>query len=371
MNGHSRYAPSSAHRWLRCQLSLQDPVSGHYVADDEEREDAGQGSACHDLAKRAIQDAREPAEYMLEERQFHKRDITADMAANVFIYWRFARGIIELGDYEWYVEHHIEAPKIHEDCEGTADFRAFSEFRKHLIIADYKSGYLDVPDGGKYQLGIYANGELDLLEDLGYEVERISLIIVQPLNKEQPITQTDYTPKELRNIAQELRRATKQNNAVAGTHCRYCVHAPYCDVLAAYANEALPNNIHGPQDFKDLATILTAEQCAEILDRQETVGIWFKAVSAWAQQLITLGETIPGWHLTPGKGNRRYRDAAQAEKVLREHFGDDIYEPRELRSPAQIEAVWPKAKVLLNGKKGQPGLTYRPEIGQTLTRKKE
>lgn len=369
-NGHSRYAPSGSDRWAVCQLSLQPVPSSHYINEDDgtDTDFARFGSAAHALGAAAITEQREPADFLLDDRQFHGLDPTVKMVDSVAVYWAWAMDLVRERSYEIFLEHRVEAPSIHEDCEGTADLRAFSEAKSHLVIGDYKSGWQDV-DVLSYQFAIYAIGELDTLEDMGYTVERITVVVIQPLNEAEPIRSHDYTTKELRRIARKLAQATKGSAAKAGSHCKYCLHAHYCEVLASHANEALPGPLHGPEDFDEMVVSLTPEMIAEILDRQEAVAIWFAAVAKWAAQLIVLKTEVPGWELRPTKRKRRYTNVDIAESVLLDKFGPDIYEPREIRSPAQIEKIWPSAKALMNGRPGKPGLTERPQAGVTLKRK--
>lgn len=368
-NTHSRFAPSKSDRWAVCQLSLEPVASEHFVA-EVDREDAGLGSACHALSAACLNENQQAAEFLLMDRQFHNRDVTVPMVENASVYLRYVRETYIDQGYEWYVEHHVEAPSIHEDCYGTTDFRAFSEAKKHLAMVDYKSGHTIIQPT-TYQLAIYAYGEVETLLDMGYEIELISCVIVQPADEAEPVKEHHYSVKALRALARKLKEATKGSAAKAGDHCKYCPHAHYCETLANYANEVLPGYMHAPEDFNEMVAKLTPDMLAEILDRQAAVGIWFAAVANWATQLAILGTEIPGYELKEGQGHRRYSDAAHAESVLKAEFGDDIYEPRVLRSPAQIEDIWPKAKSLMKGRPGKPGLTYRPKLGQRLKRKEE
>lgn len=367
---HSRFAPSSADRWSVCQASLLPVPQEHGIAETREREDAALGSAMHALGAACLNERRRAEEFLLDDRLFHGRHVTVDMIDNVNVYLDFVRReFIEQG-YEWFVEHRVEAPGIHEDCYGTADFRAFHAARKHLVIVDYKSGF-SYYDPRTKQLAIYAYGELETQLDMGYDVETISVFIVQPLHGDNAIRQHNYTPRTLTAVARELRKATTGNAIRAGDHCEYCPHAHYCETLALYANEVLPNELHGPEDFDRVVPHLAPDMVAEILDRQKAVGVWFAAVARWAAQLIRLGEEVGDWELRSGEGKRRYIDETNAERVLHAQFGDDIYEPRALRSPAQIEKIWPEAKSLMKGRPGVPGLTARPRTGETLRKKGE
>jgi hypothetical protein len=366
---HSRFAPSKSDRWANCQLSLEPVASEHFVA-EVDREDAGLGSACHALGAACLNENAQPADFLLDDRTFHNRDVTVSMVENASVYVRHVRETYIDRGYEWFVEHHVEAPGIHEDCYGTTDFRAFSEARKHLAMVDYKSGHTIVQPT-TYQLAIYASGEVETLLDMGYDIQTISCVVVQPADVDDPIKEHRYDVKSLRKVARMLKEATKGNAAKAGEHCKYCPHAHYCETLANYANEVLPGPLHSKEDFDGMVTSLTPELLSEILDRQSVVGIWFAAVANWAAQLAMLGTEIPGYELKEGLGHRRYSDPATAESVLKAEFGDDIYEPRVLRSPAQIEDIWPKAKSLMKGRPGKPGLTHRPPLGPRLKRKEE
>lgn len=369
---HSRFAPSAADRWANCQLSLQPvPDEELILTAREDREDAALGSACHALGAACLNEHRAAHDFLLDDRQFHKRDVTPDMADSAGFYVDYCRETYIKRGYEYFVEHHIEAPDIHEDCYGTADFRAFSAERKHLAIVDYKSGHTYY-DPRSNQLAIYANGELRTLEDMGYEVEQITCTIVQPLHVKDPVRSHTYDVKTLKRIGRDLRKATTGSAKKAGAWCGQCSHAHYCPVLADYANEVLPDSTHGPEDFREMVAALTPELLTEIMDRQKVVGLWFSAVSAWATQLAILGQEFEGYELkTERRGHRAYINPEHAETVLHAAFGDAIYEPRVMRSPAQIEKVFPEAASLMKGRPGVPGLTERPKLATILKRKGE
>jgi hypothetical protein len=140
--------------------------------------------------------------------------------------------------------------------------------------------------------------------------------------------------------------------------------------LDRYVREAIDPALKQPVgSFPTLAEKMTAEECGALLDKQEAVGIWFKAVARFAKHLAILGDTIPGYELGESKGHRKYKNPEDAERVLHSEFGDDIYEARQLRSPKAIEDKWPRAKVLMNGTKDTAGLTVRPSLGQVLKKK--
>lgn len=359
MNGHSQFAPSSADRWSVCQISLL-PYSGPSCRSEKDDDYAGKGTACHKAGARAIAERLDPIEYVLEGETFCNIPFTIDMAEMTGVYVTACLGLIDQG-YEYYIEQRVEASQIHEDCFGTVDFGAHHEAKRHVIAADFKSGsQLVYPD--TLQAAIYLIGCVELFNIDNPQDYKFTAAIVQPTDKDEPVKLKDYTWKELCKIGHMLKRATTQNNAKAGDHCKYCPHAGVCEVLDAHANEVLPYELHDKEDFPALIQSRTPEQIAEILDRKEAVNIWFGAVAAYAYHSILLGTDIPGYEVRESRSNRFYANPAAAEKKLHDLKGDDIYEPRVLKSPAQIEKVWPALKPVVKE------LTDRKVTGAKLKR---
>lgn len=374
-NGHSNFSPSSAHRWVNCQVSLQEVPGLDYVMELEEGESefARDGSAKHALGEWALSNNQNPVDALLMERAFHGVTVTTDMVEAADVYVDTVRELMKDETYNiMELESRVYVQEIHEDMYGTLDVRLFSEAKRHLIIGDAKFGWEIVEAAGNWQLRSYAIGAVRELEDQGYEIDTVTVFICQPADKEHPYKWTTYNRSELKGFAKTLRRATKGSTLKPGSWCRYCRRSTACTgpgSLDEYARGVLPYELHTPEDFDDLIARQTPEKVAEILDRQEVVKIWFAAAAAWAKQLMILGRDVPGYCLRDSQGNRDYRDINASERVLHAEYGDDIYEPRVLRSPAQIEKVFPGAKILLNGTDEFPGLTHRPQYGQKLKKR--
>lgn len=350
---HSTFAPSSADRWAVCQISLL-PYDGPSCRSKDDY--ATSGTAQHKAGSRAISERKDPIEYVLDGEVFAGLPFTIAMAEAVTFYVEWARKLIDVDGYEYFIEERLEVPEIHEDCSGTTDAMLWSERNRHLIIGDYKSGWETVePDS--YQFAIYGKGGFRYLKERGIQIDRISCAVIQPLDKAEPVKWKHYTPRELDAVIAKLKRATKQNNAKAGDHCKYCPHAAVCETLDAYVAEVT-------DETKTDVQTLAPDRVAMILDRQQTVTNFYKSVANYGAQLIAMKINVPGWELRDSLSDRFWINEADAEKRLKQNYGGDIYEPRKMRSPAQMETVFPGAKALVKE------LTNRTPTGVKLKKVK-
>jgi hypothetical protein len=90
-----------------------------------------------------------------------------------------------------------------------------------------------------------------------------------------------------------------------------------------------------------------AEQLKAALDKREIVKAWLKTIDEFAYDVLEKGGEIPGYKLVAKRATRKWRDPLVAQAAL-EAFGDDIYEPTVLKTPAQMEKLV-KDKQLIEG----------------------
>lgn len=369
---HAKLSPSTAERWVVCQESLIEPEGDHYIQDDE-TEFASDGSAKHKLSDWCLNTNSEPIDALLAEMSFHGLEVTDDMvdAAQVYVdHVRALQNVDPSYNQIWF-ESRVYIEDVDDDMYGTLDVALFSEAKRHLIVGDAKFGWEIKLAEGNWQLRSYAIGKTRELEDLGYEVERITCFICQPPDEFNPIKTVEYTREQLHKFARFMKQAKKGNAVKAGDHCKRCRRAHICETFDRYVTETIDEALNNPVDeFNRLVTAKTPQEISDILKKQAAVNTWFAALSGWAKQIILLGGEIPDYELKAGKGNRVYTEPDVAEKTLLERYGEGIYAPRKVRSPAQIEKIWGKeAKVLLNGTKEEPGLTHRPVRSSQLVRR--
>lgn len=85
---------------------------------------------------------------------------------------------------------------------------------------------------------------------------------------------------------------------------------------------------------------MTAVELADALDKADQLKSWMRKVFELAEKESVSGTTIPGWKLVEKRAQRVFTDKAAVIRILkgRKWKNDRIYKPRELKSPAQLEA---------------------------------
>ena len=78
--------------------------------------------------------------------------------------------------------------------------------------------------------------------------------------------------------------------------------------------------------------------------KKGAVVAFLDAVEAYCKQEMEAGKVIPGLTMEEYSGRRRWKDAGEvAEKLA--YLKDKIWEPRELKSPAQLEKIAGKENI--------------------------
>ncbi|HMU56616.1 MAG TPA: DUF2800 domain-containing protein, partial [Nitrospira sp.] len=249
-----------------------------------------------------------------------------------------------------YIEHKFDLSKVHAGCFGTADCVLWYEHAKHLEVIDYKHGQgVFVPVHDNPQLKYYGLGAL---VDLGLPAETIQLTVVQPRYECQdgPIRSVSMAALDLLDFMADLKRfavATEDPNAplVPGEHCRWCPAARQCPELTKQATEVAKIEFRDP-----FLGTYNGAALKEALDRREIVKAWLKTIDEFAYEVLEKGGEIPGYKLVEKRPTRQWKDEAAAINTLKAagHSDEAIYEPKALKSPAQLEKTLGKkdAKVV-------------------------
>ncbi len=266
-------------------------------------------------------------------------------------------------DLAWYYDPRPMPVRV----AGSADWWGFNFETLDLQVKDLKTGVHPVSPLSP-QLKLYALcalGELD-----GALPNTITLTIVQPRDELNPVKTAVITLEELMAFAQKVDRAVKAiaagdtTETPGETQCKWCLRAGSCraryDRSVAIASASFDDGVPVPTGFAD-------DELGAILDRAEEVEAWIKAVRGEVSRRLDLGAEIPGWKLAQKRAMRRWADKEAAEKFLYESGLDvtDIYEPAEVRSPAQAEKVLKKYG--FDPKVIEP-LVTRESSGTTLVR---
>ena len=338
--GHSKIGASSAHRWFECPGSVR--LCATVIPTTSEF--AEEGTAAHELAEHCLKMG-VPAVSLLDV-EFNGFKVTVEMAEAVQVYLDFIEENYDDSKI-LQVEKKFHLDWLHPDLYGTNDACIDEPFGR-LTIVDYKHGKgVPVEVEENKQLMYYALGALHDAPGC----EEVELVIVQPraAHVAGPVRRWLTTPERLRAYQDELREAVIRTEAKeaalsAGKHCRFCDAAPICPELKRASFELV-----GAEEDLDKSIVLpepealTDEDIVRVLEGKSMMESWLKAVAGYAQ-LIAEKRGLPGYKLVEKMGHRRWKSEDDVRK-LEDKYGEEIYAPRKLKTPAQLEKVVDKELV--------------------------
>ena len=229
---------------------------------------------------------------------------------------------------------------IEDLAGGSIDVLGLSHDRKVLLVADYKTGQVEVSPVENEQLMFYAIcAQADpATKDMFKGVEKIILAIIQPTTK-AVVTTWELTPAALRTFRTEVRDAIKKTQGkkprlVPGPACKWCPAAPYCKArkAAVIASKAL-----APEHKESL------QASADILKEVEA---WVASVKAELFTQLSRGLVVDGWKIVDKKGARIWvdEDAAMAD-LMKANIPPAIFMKNTLLTAPQTIAALKKAKI--------------------------
>lgn len=338
---HSTYAPSAAHRWVRCPGSIALTAG----ADDGGSIHAAEGTAAHELAERSLRSGREPAEFKGEiiEADGYQFEVDASMIEHVTSYTT----AVLARPGELFIEQRLDLSNVlkEPDQGGTGDAVIIEDGM--LEVHDLKYGRKGtVYAEGNEQLMLYAAGAADMYDLLG-PFHTYRLFIHQP--RQGRIDSAEITAAELDDFIGTARAAVivsklAEPELVPGEkQCRWCPAKVSCPALAAHIADTV---------FEDVSRGTVQEPPAEPLDlavargRVDLIQSWCKAVCAETEARLTAGLPVPGYKLIRGRrGARQWADPDEAEKRLKKaRVKVDTMYRRTLISPTQAEQALTPAR---------------------------
>lgn len=375
---HALLSPSASERWLSCPGSvalcakLPTPASSKY---------ADEGTAAHELARRAITENKPCSEYLGQtifvggETGFV---VDAQMAEDTQVYVDHVKGY--LGWKHWAVETKLDLSLFVKDCFGSADFWAYDPVTRRLKVADLKFGKGVIVEpyqnsqGMMYALGVVVFVMTKLFKDKAFTavnalIGEIDITIVQPraFHEEGPVRTWQTTGIDLmfwaRAVLMPGAVRTESINATleAGDYCRFC---PALAVCPENAKNALAIAQTG---FKDPVLpspeALTPEQIVQVLKAADLFNAWADQVKAYAQYKLEQGEQLPGFKLVEKRANRKWIEESIAAAALEKFLGDDAYE-KSLLSIAKAEKELKRRGISADA--ALQGLWEKPEAGVSI-----
>ena len=369
--GHSALGASSCERYCNCPGS----VAAHAAAPrPPESAYAAEGHVAHHLGELIMTGKIDrPGLFKMVGTTIRSEGgidikVTDEMVEAVLLYFDTVvadfnelKALNKPAPIKMLIEAPVCASSVDKEVWGTLD-TGIILVGHSLDVYDYKHGQGKVVEAVENKQGLqYVLSVIDTIKCEAFD--RIRFTIVQPRapHSEGPVRRWVIPIERIRKFREELKvcvAATRQENAprAAGDWCRWCNAQVDCPAKRALVtketgavfSEAAAAEAHVLMSPDDM----TPEMIARALSVKENIESWFDAIKARAHQMLERGEKVPGYKLVNGKSNRQWKDEKVVIDKFEDVYGESIFKPRALLSPAQLEDVV--------GKKAVADLTVKP-----------
>lgn len=353
---HADLGASKAERWMNCAGS----VALESGLPDRSTPEAREGTAAHELARRALERRLDPASWVGAEipvsyvengvELVDHFEVTEDMADAVRVFVDYVWSRVDHPSCELFVERRFDLSRLNPPgpMYGTADAVVWNPRTRLLDVCDLKYGrgvIVDVTENA--QCRYYALGSVLSLDQ---RPARIRSTIVQPrgYHPEGVVRSEEFDFAALVDFRDELlaaARATLDRDAplVVGDWCRFCKALPVCPAQAREATAVARvefDALDAPEPTFPAPETLDADTLSRVLYFAPCFRHWVDAIEQWIAARIDRGEPVPGWKLVPKRATRRWADPEGALVKLAEVGVDaDALYTKKPVSPAQAEKL--------------------------------
>jgi hypothetical protein len=348
---------------------------------DPPNEDAASGTCTHWLGQQTLSLKQPPENWLGKTLEFDgfKFGVDQDRCDRVWVYVNAIRR--EPGTR--FVEVRLDTSEVlgAPDQGGTPDVILLDTDAETISVHDLKDGAEIIYAGKNEQLATYGAAALHKF-DMLCDWKKIRVCIHQPRMKHYD--ERTYTRAELEAFMVSIRMgAIKAYDLwLAGSseqiqaaltpgekQCKWCPMRGKCEVRAESILELFPV-VGGEVDEPEVA-ILDDASLASAHSRLGEIENWCRDIRSEAFKRAIAGRTLPGKKLVRGRAGKRYwKDAAKVEGVL-SMLIDDIYEPREIISPTQVEkrskAAYASLTDYVGQNEGGLSLVDESEPGEAIT----
>lgn len=302
--------------------------------------EAAWGTFAHEIAAATLNNV-QPVERWLGKKRIvddeHEIECDQEMVDAV------KAAVMEIDDElmpndDWWVDWDLtpELSKLDPDFGGTADFARYRKSKKHLRVVDFKFGSgVIVEVVNNKQLKKYALGALLKLQQ---PCSKVTVVVIQPRAEhiDGRVREWTFPAVELMEFAAELKAAavaTRQPDAPLvpdpQVQCKFCPAKVKCPALKDRQTALAAAEFSEP-------SVLTPEKIAEALSLVPAVLARCKAIESAAYEMATRGTPIPGYKLVAKRPTRKWRSEGDVIMWAQQNAVDP-YEPRSVKSPAQLE----------------------------------
>jgi len=263
--------------------------------------------------------------------------------------YAYVETLLDTPGAEYFLERRVVFPGI-VDTWGTVDLLV--RIGRTIHVIDFKFGVgvrvLTLsPDGDEdvinAQLLFYAAAARHSLPEFFAGVENIVLTILQPVSIDvdaEMISSVAVTHAEIDEFVAAYRATCAEAlsdtpRMEPGSWCRFCPARPICPAHTAplldLAKFAVPTAVGAPTAFY-------LQVLADGLNLVDAVKDIRTALHDQAKRALQNGDRVPGYTLSAGRAERRWRDESAARAALQSagFYYDDIM-GADMRSPKQVE----------------------------------
>lgn len=368
---HARLAPSAAHRWIECpgSVRLSEGIP------NETSSFAAEGTAAHEVCAKCLQDGVDAATFAgmfvdvkngaivetpedtNDENRFF--EVTEEMVDAVQMYVDHVRTLAahDNADETFHdlptvdVEQRLDMTHLHPGIFGTGDATVLDHGARHLHVCDFKYGKgVAVDADHNPQLLLYAAGAARRHHNA--KIERLTMHIIQPRAPHLlgSIRSYDIDLLDLFEFEDTLTKAAAETDKPdapfkAGEWCRFCPAQPICPTVRAARLAA------AAAEFGDVGEAITLtppeglspERLGNVLKEADMIGNYVKAVQEYAHAQACNGNMPEGFKLVAKRAIRKWASEEAAKTKLYDlgATNDDILTEPKLKSPAQLEKLFP------------------------------
>lgn len=309
---HARLSPSSSSRWLNCTASVK--ASEAY----ENKGNAASifGTNCHYIGEQLLKgEVIQVGDTLTEDGvQFTVDEELLDVATEYKDYCMslFTENSIMI------VEKQFDLSSVSPNQFGTSDCTILDG--THLHVIDLKTGHNIVNAERNTQLMLYAVGAIDYLESEGEFIEEVTLHIAQGRANHYDSWTCEYDDIiGFKLHAKEVAKRILEDDVTFNPSekaCKWCPHKVHCEALTAHVNEVVTAGFDDLTDIDGNADKVSNEHIKKILDNEDLIISFIKAVKDVALEKLNLGEEIEGYKLVRSRKHKAWSDKEKAEAYL-------------------------------------------------------
>lgn len=325
---HAKLAPSAAERWINCPASVK--MSEPFP--DTTSVYAAEGTLAHKLAELKVrgQLMGEVIDGNAWDKVIQDNLYSADMQDYTDEYISYIQSVIST---QWgqrqpsiLTETHLDLSFIAPRTFGTADCLVM--YGNELHVIDFKYGKnVEVSATDNDQLKLYALGAVRLFDGLIYNIQNITIHIVQPrmnnfsawqISKKDLYSWYENTVKE-----KALAALNGTGEVKNGPWCKFCRAKAVCREYGK------PFDVDIQPDDPN---VLSNEEIAARITKLEGLDGYIKELKDCALNKALKGEAIPGFKVVEGRSVRAWTNQEEAFNIAQANGYDHsvLYESKPL-----------------------------------------